>query len=363
VPAAGTSADIQLLTTSQASFGGDDLLATPALLSGPGGGLDEAAAGLNGLEATPTVFRPASPKYDEPSAYFASVIALAAAADDGAGASPALPPRPASPKYDERTFFFRGSGTQPLGSAAAPPVAAQAPMPAAGDPTPPAPAPAYRHADELVRHTRHADPSTASAAATTADGAMASTPAQEGAGGSAAVQPRPPPQQQAHWGPSGGSAASPLTAAVGIQSAISPAAADSRQRSRATPSSQAGVRFKRRVAGKGEQLITLAVEVAADCRGALLPDPRYDAVRAIVLAVMLDNEEVEGEAYSARVLMFDGPLAAPGAAAEAGAATNGGHAEAVAPTPCLAVRACARELRSRASAPFSPPSLPPPLSL
>lgn len=32
--------------------------------------------------------------------------------------------------------------------------------------------------------------------------------------------------------------------------------------------------------------------VSACCRGALLPDPRHDAVRAIVLAVADDDEEV-----------------------------------------------------------------------
>lgn len=271
---------------------------------------------------------------------------------------PLPPPRPASPKYDERTFFFHGSGTQPLGSAATPPAAAQAPTPAAGDPTPPpAPAPAYRHAHELVRHTRRvgAAPSAAAAPAAAA-GPGASAPAREGAGGSAVA---PPPLPQPHSGPSGGSAPSPLTAAVGIQSAISPAA-DSGRRSRATPSSQAGVRFKRRVTGKGEQLTTLAVEVAADCRGALLPDPRYDAVRAIVLAVMLDDEEVEGEAYSARVLMFDGPPAAPGAAA-----AEAGAPEPVAPTPCLAVRAPASLFFYAAPPPSASRcrSLAPPLSL
>jgi hypothetical protein len=41
-----------------------------------------------------------------------------------------------------------------------------------------------------------------------------------------------------------------------------------------TPSSQAGIRFKRSVPGKGEQLTVLSLEVHAESRGALLPDPR-----------------------------------------------------------------------------------------
>ena len=41
------------------------------------------------------------------------------------------------------------------------------------------------------------------------------------------------------------------------------------------------------------------------CRGSLLPDPRYDAVRAIVLAVMDDVEECPDGLYTARLLMFD----------------------------------------------------------
>lgn len=41
------------------------------------------------------------------------------------------------------------------------------------------------------------------------------------------------------------------------------------------------------------------------CRGSLLPDPRYDAVRAIVLAVMDDVEECPDGLYTARLMMFD----------------------------------------------------------
>ena len=41
------------------------------------------------------------------------------------------------------------------------------------------------------------------------------------------------------------------------------------------------------------------------CRGSLLPDPRYDAVRAVVLAVMDDVEECPDGLYTARIMLFD----------------------------------------------------------
>lgn len=46
-------------------------------------------------------------------------------------------------------------------------------------------------------------------------------------------------------------------------------------------------------------------ELQTACRGSLLPDPRYDAVRAIVLAVMDDVEECPDGLYTARLMMFD----------------------------------------------------------
>ena len=45
--------------------------------------------------------------------------------------------------------------------------------------------------------------------------------------------------------------------------------------------------FKRVVPGKGEQLTVLAVEVHADCRGSLLPDPNLDAIRCDFLCEAL----------------------------------------------------------------------------
>ena len=44
---------------------------------------------------------------------------------------------------------------------------------------------------------------------------------------------------------------------------------------------------------------------ALTCRGALLPDPRYDAVRAIVMAVNDDNEDCSDALYMARILLYD----------------------------------------------------------
>lgn len=40
-------------------------------------------------------------------------------------------------------------------------------------------------------------------------------------------------------------------------------------------------------------------------RGSLLPDPRYDAVRCIVMAVMDDDEDVPDWRYSTRMLLYD----------------------------------------------------------
>ncbi len=43
----------------------------------------------------------------------------------------------------------------------------------------------------------------------------------------------------------------------------------------------------------------------------MLPDPRYDAVRAIVLAVMDDVEECPDGLYTARIMLFDDSGKAP----------------------------------------------------
>lgn len=74
---------------------------------------------------------------------------------------------------------------------------------------------------------------------------------------------------------------------------------------KATPSSQMG--FKRIVSGKGQGLTLGCIEVHADCRGSLLPDPVHDAVRAVVLSVTDDDEEVPDGQFFTRILMYDGP--------------------------------------------------------
>lgn len=70
-----------------------------------------------------------------------------------------------------------------------------------------------------------------------------------------------------------------------------------------TPVSQSG--FKWRVAGKGQQLTLLSVEVHAASRGSLLPDPRYDMVHCIFMAVMDDDEVAEDLRFTTRVLIFE----------------------------------------------------------
>lgn len=66
--------------------------------------------------------------------------------------------------------------------------------------------------------------------------------------------------------------------------------------------------------GKGHQLTILSLEVLAACRGKLLPDPKYDPVLAVALAVWYDHEDVEDTLYECRLLVN---------AADAGAAAAG----------------------------------------
>ncbi len=55
--------------------------------------------------------------------------------------------------------------------------------------------------------------------------------------------------------------------------------------------------------------ISIELLLAAACfRGTLLPDPRYDAVRCIVMAAADDAEDMSGGNYTARVLLFDDKL-------------------------------------------------------
>ena len=70
-----------------------------------------------------------------------------------------------------------------------------------------------------------------------------------------------------------------------------PAPPSTGNKSNRSTSSQQG--FKRIIPGKGQGLTLACVEVLAESRGQLLPDPRYDAVRAVVIAIADDDEEIE----------------------------------------------------------------------
>ncbi len=75
--------------------------------------------------------------------------------------------------------------------------------------------------------------------------------------------------------------------------------------------------FKRAAPGRGEQLTCLAVEILSDCRGSLLPDPKHDALRCVVLVAWDDGVDLsDGQGTSTRILIYPhaakGPAAAPG---------------------------------------------------
>lgn len=61
--------------------------------------------------------------------------------------------------------------------------------------------------------------------------------------------------------------------------------------SKATPLSQIGFRDSASVGGM-QQLTLLSVEVQAECRGDLRPDPRFDAIKMIALAIQTDSGPV-----------------------------------------------------------------------
>ena len=70
-----------------------------------------------------------------------------------------------------------------------------------------------------------------------------------------------------------------------------------------TPESQLG--FKSTTTGKGEGVTLASIEIHAASRQNLLPDPKYDAVGAIVMTVFEDDEVVERGQYHSRVLICD----------------------------------------------------------
>ncbi len=67
-----------------------------------------------------------------------------------------------------------------------------------------------------------------------------------------------------------------------------------------TPESQLGFKI---TSTKGEGLTLVGIEVHAECRQGLLPDPQYDRVHAIVLSVFDDDEIVISGQYYTRILM------------------------------------------------------------
>ncbi|KAK9800905.1 hypothetical protein WJX73_009136 [Symbiochloris irregularis] len=173
--------------------------------------------------------------------------------------------RPASPKYDERSFFYTTPSLHPESPAGKRPQSTGAAAP--GSMGPP--------------------------------GALGPRPAAAAEGAKTPVPPPahgrpmlPLPQQAAGW----------AAKRAKFTSQITPPSA-SRPPGEHTPVSQAG--FKHSVVGKGQQLTLLSLEVQADCRGSLLPDPRYDAVKAVIMAVMDDDEDVPDGRFTARVLMCD----------------------------------------------------------
>lgn len=147
--------------------------------------------------------------------------------------------------------------------------------------------------------------------------------------------PSPPPATGLQPSALPASAATQAAAAAArrarFQSQISPQPTASGE-GRPTPYSQGG--FKRCVEGKGQQLALMCVEVLAESRGALLPDPRLDAVRAVALAVVDDDEEVPDGQYTARLLLFDSSAALAAAAAAAAAVNSSAAATAALTSAC-----------------------------
>lgn len=50
---------------------------------------------------------------------------------------------------------------------------------------------------------------------------------------------------------------------------------------------------------------TNRLDAAWNCRGSLLPDPRYDPVQCIFMAVMDDDEVAQNLDFTTRILVFD----------------------------------------------------------
>lgn len=63
-------------------------------------------------------------------------------------------------------------------------------------------------------------------------------------------------------------------------------------------------RFRAAVPGKGHELTIISVEVVGATRGQLLPDPRYDRVLGVAMAVWYDHEDVQVRAKYTFALKF-----------------------------------------------------------
>ncbi|RVX18707.1 DNA polymerase zeta catalytic subunit [Vitis vinifera] len=61
------------------------------------------------------------------------------------------------------------------------------------------------------------------------------------------------------------------------------------EKSKPTPLSQIGFRDPASVGG-GQQVTLLSIEIQAESRGDLRPDPRYDAINVIVLVIQEDDD-------------------------------------------------------------------------
>ncbi|KAK9818869.1 hypothetical protein WJX74_003598 [Apatococcus lobatus] len=251
--------------------------------------------------------------------------------------------RPASPKYDERTFFYTTPALHPPPSATKPkPTPFRPPPPVLPHTTTPS---RLRPAHLMTAVSEHPPPETIQAPAEAAPPMRPASPKYDersfffttpaparsdgiprpGNSGSTGRAPKHTHAPHDFATPAARPASSSGTALgkrpgpdAGRQPGL-PAASTGRKRARfvsqitppspavggsgPTPLSQAG--FKRLVPGKGHQLTLLSLEVHADCRGTLLPDPRYDATRCIIMSVFDDNEDVPDGRFATRLLQYD----------------------------------------------------------
>ena len=63
--------------------------------------------------------------------------------------------------------------------------------------------------------------------------------------------------------------------------------------------------YRTAVPNKGHQLTILSLEILAETRGKLLPDPKYDAVLAVALTVWYDHEDVQDHRFETRLIVCE----------------------------------------------------------